>query len=215
MENERNGNSPPILTKYQFSSLGSRSRNQMLHLGNLSLPWKARTSHHLPEEAMLTFSSVDVNKDIVTSPYNPNKACLCLVYYTSTTDRGKRSRIDFDEGFDINEPDLLRTPPHTWLVNIEMLAERPDTPYQPQQCSRINKDIVTSPYNPNKACLCLVYYTSTTDRGKRSRIDFDEGFDINEPDLLRTPPHTWLVNIEMLAERPDTPYQPQQCSGVR
>ncbi|CAG2238122.1 unnamed protein product [Mytilus edulis] len=87
---------------------------------------------------------VVINRDIVTSPYNPNKACHRLIYYTSTTDRGKRSRIDFDEGFDINDPDLLRTPPHTSPVSIEskeamqaaILAERPDTPYQPQHRSR-------------------------------------------------------------------------------
>ncbi|CAG2231517.1 unnamed protein product [Mytilus edulis] len=60
---------------------------------------------------------VVVNKDIVTSPYNPNKACNRLVYYTSTTDRGKRSRIDFDEGFDINDPYLLCTPAYTSPVN--------------------------------------------------------------------------------------------------
>ncbi|CAG2219254.1 unnamed protein product [Mytilus edulis] len=87
---------------------------------------------------------VVINRDIVTSSYNPNKACHRLIYYTSTTDRDKRSRIDFDEGFDINDPDLLRTPPHTSPVSIEskeamqaaILAERPDTPYQPQHRSR-------------------------------------------------------------------------------
>ncbi|CAG2200041.1 unnamed protein product [Mytilus edulis] len=88
---------------------------------------------------------VVVNKDIVTSPYNPKKACHRLVFYTSTNDRGKRSRIDFDEGFDINDPDLLRTPPHTSpVINADskeaiqtaMLAARPDTPYQQQQRSR-------------------------------------------------------------------------------
>ncbi|CAC5425056.1 unnamed protein product [Mytilus coruscus] len=87
---------------------------------------------------------VVINRDIVTSPYNPNKACHRLIYYTSTTDRGKRSRIDFDEGFDINDPDLLTTPPHTSPFNIEsqeameatILAQRPNTPYQPQHRSR-------------------------------------------------------------------------------
>ncbi|CAG2230342.1 unnamed protein product [Mytilus edulis] len=87
---------------------------------------------------------VVINKDIVTSPYNPNKACHLLIYYTSTTDRGKRSRIDFDEGFNINDPDLPRTPPRTSPVSIEskeamqaaILAERTDTPNQPQYRSR-------------------------------------------------------------------------------
>ncbi|CAG2210485.1 unnamed protein product [Mytilus edulis] len=59
--------------------------------------------------------------------------------------RGKRSRIDFDEGFDIDDPDLLRTPPHTSpVINADskeaiqtaMLAARPDTPYQQHQRSR-------------------------------------------------------------------------------
>ncbi|CAC5422186.1 unnamed protein product [Mytilus coruscus] len=87
---------------------------------------------------------VIINRDNVTSPYNPNKACHRLIYYTSTTDRGKRSRIDFDEGFDINDPYLLTTPPHTSPFNIEsqeamkatILAQRPNTPYQPQHRSR-------------------------------------------------------------------------------
>ncbi|CAG2253442.1 unnamed protein product [Mytilus edulis] len=65
--------------------------------------------------------------------------------YTFTNNRSKRSRIYFDEGFDINDPDLLRTPPHTSpVINTEskeaiqtaLLAARPDTPYQQQQRSR-------------------------------------------------------------------------------
>ncbi|CAG2221636.1 unnamed protein product [Mytilus edulis] len=88
---------------------------------------------------------VVVNRDIVTSPYNPNKACHRLVFYTSTNDRGKRSRIDYEDGFDIDHPDLLRTPPHTSPVITEQSKEaiqsaiqaaRPDTPYQQHQRSR-------------------------------------------------------------------------------
>ncbi|CAG2212431.1 unnamed protein product [Mytilus edulis] len=88
---------------------------------------------------------VVVNRDIVTSPYNPNKACHRLVYYTSTNDRGKRSRVDYEDGFDIDHPDLLRTPPHTSPVFNEQSKEaiqsaiqaaRPDTPYQQDQRSR-------------------------------------------------------------------------------
>ncbi|CAG2202230.1 unnamed protein product [Mytilus edulis] len=87
---------------------------------------------------------VVINRDIVNSLYNHNKACHRLIYYTTTTDRGKRSRIDFDEGFDINDPGLLTSPPHTSPFNIEskeameaaILAERPNTPYQPQHRSR-------------------------------------------------------------------------------
>ncbi|CAG2235249.1 pepM [Mytilus edulis] len=61
------------------------------------------------------------------------------------TEAIKRSRIDFDKGFDINDPDLLRTQPHTSpVINTEskeaiqtaMLAEQPDIPYHPQQRSR-------------------------------------------------------------------------------
>ncbi|CAG2213596.1 unnamed protein product [Mytilus edulis] len=68
-----------------------------------------------------------------------------IVSKRTTVVVGKRSRIDFDEGFDINDPDLLRTPPHTSpVINTEskeaiqtaMLAARPDTPYQQQQRSR-------------------------------------------------------------------------------
>ncbi|CAG2257383.1 NRT [Mytilus edulis] len=96
---------------------------------------------------------VVVNRDIVTSPYNPNKACHRLVFYTSTNDRGKRSRIDFEEGFDIDDPVLLRTPPHTSpVINEESkeamqtvtLAARPDTPYQQHQRSRSITILFTS-----------------------------------------------------------------------
>ncbi|CAC5413775.1 unnamed protein product [Mytilus coruscus] len=80
---------------------------------------------------------VVINKDIVTSPYSPKKTCHRLMYYTSTTERGKRSRIDFDAGFDIDDPDLLTTPPHTSTLNLQskeaieaaILSERPNTPY--------------------------------------------------------------------------------------
>ncbi|CAG2233512.1 unnamed protein product [Mytilus edulis] len=55
-----------------------------------------------------------------------------------------RGGIHFDEVFDINYPDLLRTPPHTSPVSIEskeaiqavILAEHYDIPYQPQHRSR-------------------------------------------------------------------------------
>ncbi|CAG2250342.1 unnamed protein product [Mytilus edulis] len=58
---------------------------------------------------------------------------------------GKRSRIDFEERYDIDDPDLLRTPPHTSPVVNEdtkeaiqaaIQAARPDTPYQQHQRSR-------------------------------------------------------------------------------
>ncbi|CAG2217679.1 RRP36 [Mytilus edulis] len=89
---------------------------------------------------------VVVNRDIVTSPYNPNKACNRLVFYTSSNDRGKRSRIDFEDGFDIDHPDLLRTPPHTSpvitdqskeAIQAAIQAARPDTPYQQHQRSKM------------------------------------------------------------------------------
>ncbi|CAG2198310.1 CSMD [Mytilus edulis] len=55
-----------------------------------------------------------------------------------TKDRGKRCRIDYDEGFDLDDPELLRTPPHTSpllmpspeaVTTALMILERPDTPY--------------------------------------------------------------------------------------
>ncbi|CAG2209366.1 HEPH [Mytilus edulis] len=86
---------------------------------------------------------VVVNRDIVTSPYNPNKACHRLVFYTSTNDRGKRSRIDFEEGFDIDDPDLLRTPPthiaRKWLLHAGQLGSQTDgmvTRYNVDTCNR-------------------------------------------------------------------------------
>lgn len=53
--------------------------------------------------------------------------------------RGKRCRIDFTEGFDIDGPDLLRTPSHISPLTLPdteaiqttfALQERPDTLYQ-------------------------------------------------------------------------------------
>ncbi|CAC5407297.1 unnamed protein product [Mytilus coruscus] len=53
---------------------------------------------------------VIINTDIVTGSYNPKKACHRLYYYTSATERSKRSRIDFDEGFDIDAHHRIRQP---------------------------------------------------------------------------------------------------------
>ncbi|CAG2227671.1 unnamed protein product [Mytilus edulis] len=64
---------------------------------------------------------------------------------TQTEARNSRSRIDYEDGFDIDHPDLLRTPPHTSPVYNEQSKEaiqsaiqaaRPDTPYQQDQRSR-------------------------------------------------------------------------------
>ncbi|CAC5360854.1 unnamed protein product [Mytilus coruscus] len=76
-------------------------------------------------------------------PYNTKKACHCLIYYTLATERDKRSRIDFDEGFDTDDPDLLTTPPHTSPLNLTskdaieaaILSERSNIPYQQQHLS--------------------------------------------------------------------------------
>ncbi|CAC5406399.1 unnamed protein product [Mytilus coruscus] len=122
---------------------------------------EARVDHNSQTEArdtivgkLLTLTNyrgepvgVVINTDIVTSPYNPKKACHRLIYYTSITERGNRSRIDFDEGFDIDDHDLLTTPPLTSNFNhkskesIEaaILSERPNTPYQQQHRSRSKK----------------------------------------------------------------------------
>lgn len=53
---------------------------------------------------------VVINTDIVTSPFNPKKACHRLISYTSAT--------DFDERSDIEDPDLLITPSHTSPLNL-------------------------------------------------------------------------------------------------
>lgn len=79
---------------------------------------------------------VVINTDIVTSPFNPKKACHRLTYYTSAT--------DFDERSEIEGPDLLITPSHTSPLNLAskeviqatILSERPNTPYQQQHHSR-------------------------------------------------------------------------------
>ena len=79
---------------------------------------------------------VVINTDIVTSPFNPKKACHRLIYYTSAT--------DFDERSEIEDPDLLITPSHTSPLNLAskeviqatILSERPNTPYQQQHHSR-------------------------------------------------------------------------------
>ncbi|CAG2188610.1 unnamed protein product [Mytilus edulis] len=89
--------------------------------------------------------ATQIQQTTITQTEARDSACHRLVFYTSTNDRGKRSRIDFDEGFDIDDPDLLRTPPHTSpVINADskeaiqtaMLAARPDTPYQQHQRSR-------------------------------------------------------------------------------
>ncbi|CAG2220670.1 unnamed protein product [Mytilus edulis] len=79
-----------------------------------------------------------IKTDTVISPYNPRKACHRQYYLQPTKDRGKRCRIDYDEGFDLDDPELLRTPPHTSpllmpspeaVTTALMILERPDTPY--------------------------------------------------------------------------------------
>ncbi|CAC5411365.1 unnamed protein product [Mytilus coruscus] len=88
---------------------------------------------------------INIKTDIVTSPYNSQKACHRRYFYTLSKPRSKRSRIDFIEGFDIDGPDLLRTPSHTSPISMPdpeaiqtafALQERPDTPYQPQPPGR-------------------------------------------------------------------------------
>ncbi|CAC5359339.1 unnamed protein product [Mytilus coruscus] len=60
-------------------------------------------------------------------------------------ERSKRCRIDFTEGFDLDGPDLLRTPSHTTPISMPdpeaiqtafALHERSDTPFQPQPPGR-------------------------------------------------------------------------------
>lgn len=60
-----------------------------------------------------------INRDIDTSPYNPNKAWHRFIYDISTPERGKRKRIDFYEEFDIHDFDIFTTPPFTSPFNIE------------------------------------------------------------------------------------------------
>ncbi|CAC5396785.1 unnamed protein product [Mytilus coruscus] len=88
---------------------------------------------------------VIIKTDIVISPFNPRKACHRQYYLHPTNHRGKRCWIDFDEGFDLDDPELLRTLPHTSplimpspeAVNTALsILERPDTPYQTPQPSR-------------------------------------------------------------------------------
>ncbi|CAG2198204.1 unnamed protein product [Mytilus edulis] len=169
MEESRNENSPPVLTvhltwiKVKEPDTSSRKPEPALisknkppstrrRNANRYAKWMATKTAVVPaaEHQQTTskdhITQTEARDTIVchvltpTNPYNPNKACHRLVYYTSTTDRGKRSRIDFD----INDYDLLTTPSHTSQVSIEskeamqaaILAERPDTPYQPQHRSR-------------------------------------------------------------------------------
>ncbi|CAC5397351.1 unnamed protein product [Mytilus coruscus] len=84
---------------------------------------------------------INIKTDIATSPYNSQKACHRRYFYAPSKPRSKRCRIDFTEGFDIDSPDLLRTPSHTSPISMPdpeaiqtafALQERPDTPYQPQ-----------------------------------------------------------------------------------
>ncbi|CAC5391974.1 ADCY5 [Mytilus coruscus] len=159
-------NTPLALTRSHAAHFGSRLRNQILHPGkpepalkkknkppSTSRHWRNRYTKWIVTKQPL-FPLLHNNKkhrgqhrpqqDIVTSPYNPKKTYHRLIYYTSTTERGNCSRIDFDEGFDIDNSDLLTTPPHTSPLYLQskeavesaILSERPNTLYQPQQSSR-------------------------------------------------------------------------------
>ncbi|CAG2246253.1 MAO [Mytilus edulis] len=106
-------------------------------------PALKRVNHHPPGEG---------TPSVTTSGWQTKQPLYLLPKSNKPPSRkprqetaGKRSRIDFDEGFDIDDPDLLRTPPHTSpVINADskeaiqtaMLAARPDTPYQQHQRSR-------------------------------------------------------------------------------
>ncbi|CAG2257603.1 unnamed protein product [Mytilus edulis] len=69
----------------------------------------------------------------------PGRHAIANTTSSQLKDRGKRCRIDYDEGFDLDDPELLRTPPpHTSpllmpspeaVTTALMILERPDTPY--------------------------------------------------------------------------------------
>ncbi|CAC5409578.1 unnamed protein product [Mytilus coruscus] len=90
---------------------------------------------------------INIKTDITSAcgPYNSQKACHRRYFYTPSKPRSKRSRINFTEGFDIDGPDLLRTPSYTSPISMPdpeaiqtafALQERPDTPCQPQPPGR-------------------------------------------------------------------------------
>ncbi|CAC5409010.1 unnamed protein product [Mytilus coruscus] len=75
----------------------------------------------------------------LTNPYNSQKACHRRYFYSSFKPRSKSCRIDFTEEFEIDGPDLLRTPSHISPLTLPdpeaiqtafALQERPDTLYQ-------------------------------------------------------------------------------------
>ncbi|CAC5394296.1 unnamed protein product [Mytilus coruscus] len=90
-------------------------------------------------------------------PFNPKKACHRQYYLQPTSDRGKRCRIDYDEGFDMDDPELLRTPPHTSplimpspeaVITAFTILERPETPYHTPRCKvRAKRSTEAEPNN--------------------------------------------------------------------
>ncbi|CAC5399210.1 unnamed protein product [Mytilus coruscus] len=98
-----------------------------------------------------------IKTDIVISPFNPRKACHRQYYLQPTSDRGKRCRIDYDEGFDMDDPELLRTPPHTSplimpspeaVITAFTILERPETPYHTPRCKvRAKRSTEAEPNN--------------------------------------------------------------------
>ncbi|CAG2233102.1 unnamed protein product [Mytilus edulis] len=98
-----------------------------------------------------------IKTEIVISPFNPRKACHRQYYLQPTSDRGKRCRIDYDEGFDLDDPEILRIPPHTsplvmpspGAVAIALtIFERPDTPYYTHRCKvKAKRSSEVEPHN--------------------------------------------------------------------
>ncbi|CAC5402599.1 unnamed protein product [Mytilus coruscus] len=65
-----------------------------------------------------------------------------LLTPTKYREGGKRSRIDFDEGFDVDDPNLLITPPHTSPLNLQSKEAIEATYCQNHQTLRTSNNII-------------------------------------------------------------------------
>ena len=89
----------------------------------------------IPTKYQGEHEGIVIKTDIVICPFNPKKACHRQYYLQPTNDRGKPCRIDYEEGFDLDDPELLRTtsplivPSPEAVTTALSILERPDTPY--------------------------------------------------------------------------------------
>ncbi|OPL32999.1 integrin alpha-4, partial [Mytilus galloprovincialis] len=86
--------------------------------------------------AKTSFNGIKSFRTYISRPLNIDKNKYAVWRDHLYRNRGKRCRIDYDEGFDLDDPELLRTPPHTSplvmpspeaVTTALLILGRPDT----------------------------------------------------------------------------------------